>query len=232
MTRNEQTYIVYDPSVGYGGTLLGALAAACDRPIHFIGTEPNSTNWLRPDRSRYDVLGELFRASVGQTYHATIEVFPVGSEVVHDVPQFQRYRGKIDLVLTSPPYFCAERYCDESTQSAIKFPTYSQWRDGFLRPTLRTCATWLRPGGYLLWNIADICVKGTFYPLEKDSIDAMLEFGLEFENKLKMTLSHPAGGISNANGMPKMKNYCTINGVLHKYEPIFVFRKPAGREEA
>ena len=204
--------------------MLGALAAAGDRPIHYLGTEPNSSNWLGDARSRYEVLRELYCGCVGQKYQATFEIFPVGAEVVDKLPEFQRYRGKIDSVLTSPPYFCAEIYSDEETQSAKKFPTYAEWREGFLRKMLKTCATYLKPGGYVLWNIADISIKGKFFPLEKDSVDAMLEFGLEYERKLKMPLSG-ATSITNE-GMPKAKNYCTVNGVLRKYEPIFVFRKP------
>jgi hypothetical protein len=139
--------VIYDPSAGYGGRCLGALAAACDRPIRYVGTDPNSDNWLSSNRSRYDALAELYNATVGQKYHAAVQVFRLGSEVIHLDPDFRRYRGKIDLAFTSPPYFCAEVYSREETQSAIKFKTYDAWRDGFLRRTLQTCVEYLRPGG-------------------------------------------------------------------------------------
>jgi hypothetical protein len=226
MKDHKRQIIIYDPCIGHAGTLLGAMAAASDRPIHFIGTEPNSANWLRPDRSRYDVLHELYRGCVGQKYHATFEIFQIGAEVVDGLPAFQRYRGLIDAVITSPPYYCAEMYSRELTQSAIKFRTYPDWREGFLRKTLRTCADYLRPGGRVLWNIADISINGKFFPLEKDSVDAMLEYDLVFEEKLKMPLSHEPGGTIGASGLPKMKNFAVYNGVHHKYEPVFVFRKP------
>ena len=218
--------IIFDPSAGYGGRCLGALAASNDRPIRYIGTDPNSTNWLSINRSRYDEVADLYRATISQKYETAISVFQLGSEVIDERPEFQRYRGKIDLVFTSPPYFRAEIYCKEATQSAIKFRTYPEWREGFLRRTLKTCADYLRPGGYILWNIADISIKGKYVPLEQDSIQALTEFGLIYERKLKMLLSTGPGACRTEQGMPVTKNSVMHNGKLRKYEPIFVFRKP------
>ena len=116
--------VIYDPSAGYGGRCLAALAAACDRPIRYIGTDPNSENWITPSKSRYEALAEFYSAVVGQKFHAEIDIFRLGSEVIHKDRKFQKNRGKIDLVFTSPPYFSAEIYSDENTQSAMKFPKY------------------------------------------------------------------------------------------------------------
>jgi hypothetical protein len=226
MPHNARPIVICDLCAGYGGMLLGAMAASSNKPVHFIGIDPNSSNRLAGGRSRYDVLFDLFRASVGPQCQATLEIYHERAEVMHQQPAFMRHRGQIDLFMTSPPYFCAEHYSDEPTQSANMYPTYPTWHSGFLRRTLRMCATWLRPGGHVLWNISDISIKGTYYPLEQDSVDAMLEFGLIFEEKLKMPLGHPPGGAIGRTGLPKMKNFCIVHGVLQKYEPIFVFRKP------
>jgi hypothetical protein len=217
--------IIYDPCAGYGGRCLGALSAFGDQPARYLGTDPNSTNWIEPNRSRYDELADFYRVAVGQKYLASVEVFQRGSEEIHQFPEFNRYRNKIDLIFTSPPYFCAEIYCNEATQSAIKFKTYPDWRDGFLRRTLKTCADYLRPGGYVLWNIADISIKGKYVPLEQDSIDALTEFGLTYERKLKMLLSVGPGNRTDK-GELLTKNSVIFNGKDRKYEPIFVFRKP------
>jgi hypothetical protein len=226
LLRADREIIIFDPCAGYGARECGALAAACDRPIRYIGSDPNSTNWLPDGQSRYDILADEYRSTVGQRYHAAVEVYKIGAEEIHKLASFQRYREKIDLILTSPPFFCAEIYVNEPTQSAIKFPTYPEWRDGFLRPTLKTCAEYLRLGGYLLWNIADVGYKGKFLPLERDSINAMEEFGLEFVGKYKLLLAVGPNGTRLTRGHPRMKNYVVINGTQRRYEPIFVFRRP------
>jgi hypothetical protein len=69
------------------------------------------------------------------------------------------------LVFTSPPYFSAERYSEDDTQSSIKFDSYNNWRSGFLAPTLKTAAESLRMGGYVIINIAN----SGGYPLEEDT---------------------------------------------------------------
>jgi hypothetical protein len=221
--------VIYDPSMGYGGRCLGALAAASDRPIRYIGTDPNTENWVSPARSRYAVLADHYRASVGQKYQAVVEAHCCGSEEIHQLPEFQKYRGEVDLVFTSPPYFCAEIYSREETQSAIKFKTYDAWRDGFLRPTLKTCVEWLKPGGFLLWNIADVKIHNRYVPLEQDSQSALRELGMELVEKLKMPLATGTGGGKLIDGIPTTKNYLMLNGAYRKYEPIFVFQKPKTR---
>jgi DNA modification methylase len=92
---------------------------------------------------------------VCQAHQTTYEFFQLGSEVIRDDRRFKKYKGKLDLVFTSPPYYRAEGYSEDEHQSNVKFTTYDKWRDGFLRPTLETAVEWLRPGRPLIWNIAD-----------------------------------------------------------------------------
>jgi DNA modification methylase len=130
-------------------------------------------------------------------------------------------------VFTSPPYFSAEIYTNEPTQSSIKFKEYSSWRDNFLRPTLETAAQWLKNDRLLAFNIADINVGSKQYPLEEDTVKILEECGLQFKEKLKMVLAKsPSMKINKTTRQPSMKNYCVINGKWRKYEPIFVFYKP------
>ena len=137
------------------------------------------------------------------------------------------YRGKLDLVFTSPPYFNREAYSEDENQSYKKYgSSYESWRDGFLRPTLETCAEWLKPERYLLWNIADLLIKGEYLPLEKDSIEILESVGLQYKYTLKMAMeSMPGQNRVDENGIPKCKNYCKVEDRFLKYEPIFVFKK-------
>jgi len=141
--------------------------------------------------------------------------------------RFKKYRGKLDLIFTSPPYFGAEGYSADENQSHIKFPEYDVWRDGFLQPTLETAVEWLKPGRPLIWNIADTKKGGRYFPLEYDSKAILEDLGMRYETKLKLVLAHsPGANRLDPEGIPETKNFCMIGGSYRKYEPILVFRKP------
>lgn len=224
---NQDEIVIYDPSMGFGGRLLGALSLR-DRSIHYIGTDPNTQNWI-PELgiSRYEYMARVFRNHVkfGPDFMGTY--LCCGSEEVRLNEVFQQYRGKVDFIFTSPPYFAAEIYSDEDTQSAMKYRSYEAWRDKFLRPTLVTCAEWLKPDRNMAFNIADVIINSTQYPLERDTVEILKEQGLQYVGRLKMLLAvSPHHHVSKETGKPTMKNFTKINGRWRKYEPIFVFYKP------
>ena len=225
---NQKEIVIYDPSMGFGGRLLGALSLR-DRPIHYIGTDPNTENWIKElGISRYEYLERIFKSHVryGKPFKGTY--ICCGSEDVAKNEEFKRYKGKVDFVFTSPPYFSAEIYSNEPTQSSVKYREYDSWRDNFLRPTLRTAADWLKNDRILAFNIADINVGNTQYPLEEDTVEILREYGLSYEGKLKMVLAvSPSMRLNKMTKQPSMKNFCLINGKWRKYEPIFIFYKPA-----
>lgn len=254
--KDSEPIIVYDPSCGWGGRLLGALSAGGNRLFHYVGTDPNTDHNLTDGRTKYHAIGEFFNEKVrGNKLFDTrnsYEIFQLGSEVIGQNPDFQKYRGKVDMVFTSPPYFSKEVYSDDPEQSCHKFDQYEAWRDGFLRPTLETAVEYLKSDRYLLWNIADAVFGGKMLPLEKDSRDILEALGMKYVTTLKMSLAQMPGGnrmvetgekkILRTNTVfgeeteeipvveGKMKNYCQIrsNGknLFLKYEPIFVFYKP------
>lgn len=229
----KDTITIYDPSSGWGGRLLGSLSVKDNRKIHYVGTDPNPDNVFTDGKTKYEHIHDFF---INHTYRGrghfsdpnTCEIFRDGSEEIGKNPKFQKYRGVVDLVFTSPPYFNRELYSKDANQSAVKYgSSYESWRDGFLKPTLQTCVEYLRPGGYLLWNIADVKTNIGYLPLEQDSIDTLLALGMEQHTTLKMTLaSMPGAQRLDENGIPKCKNFCKVGGRYVKYEPIFVFRKP------
>ena len=224
--KEQKEIVIYDPSMGFGGRLLGALSLR-DRPIHYIGTDPNTENWIKEiGISRYEYMERIFKSHVryGDKFKGTY--ICSGSEDVSKDAEFQKYKGNVDFIFTSPPYFSAEIYSDEPTQSSIKYKEYSSWRDNFLRPTLKTCAEWLKHDRILAFNIADINVGSTQYPLEEDTVEILKELGLRYEGKLKMVLAiSPSMKVKKQTNQPSMKNFCIINGKWRKYEPIFIFYK-------
>ena len=224
--EDKAEVVIYDPSMGFGGRLLGALSLR-DRPVHYIGTDPNTENWIKElGISRYEYMERVFKSHVryGEQFKGTY--ICSGSEDVSNNEEFQKYKGKVDFIFTSPPYFSAEIYSDEPTQSSIKYKEYDSWRDNFLRQTLKTCAEWLKPNRILAFNIADINVGNTQYPLEQDTVKLLEEFGMKYEGKLKMVLAiSPSMRIKTQTLQPGMKNFCIVNGRWRKYEPIFIFSK-------
>ncbi|MDO9015147.1 MAG: hypothetical protein Q7U84_10315 [Polynucleobacter sp.] len=224
--KDQKEVVIYDPSMGFGGRLLGALSLR-DRAVNYIGTDPNTENWIKElGISRYEYMERVFKSHVryGEQFKGTY--ICSGSEDVASNKEFIKYKGKVDFIFTSPPYFSAEIYSDEPTQSSIKYKEYSSWRDNFLRTTLKTCAEWLKHDRFLAFNIADINVGSTQYPLEQDTVNILQELGLQYKGKLKMVLAiSPSMRLKQQTRQPSMKNFCIVNGKWRKYEPIFIFYK-------
>jgi hypothetical protein len=228
----DRTIKIYDPSSGWGGRILGAMSCTDDRSIHYIGNDPNPDNFFSDGTSRYAAVADFYNT---KTYRNnsffsstnTYEIFQLGSEVISNNADFKKHKGSIDVVFTSPPYFNREAYSEDESQSYKKYgSSYTSWRDGFLLPTLETCCDWLIPGGYLLWNIADILIKGKYLPMEDDSVNIIKSKGLILIDKLKMALEGmPGQNRVGEDGKPKCKNFCSVGGRFLKYEPIYVFRK-------
>lgn len=234
---------IWDPSSGWGGRILGAMCVENDtRHINYIGTDPNTDHNTENGRTKYHELADFYNKHTDSPFATnpphSFEFYQCGSEEMCKQPGFQKYKGKLDLVFTSPPYFAKELYSDDPTQSATKFNTFDTWVDGFLRPTLETAVEWLAPNRYLLWNIADAKFANQMLPLEKISCDILESLGMKYEGKLKMALAQMPGGnrVDLDTGKPLAKNFCRIReakkgiksqtkSIWFKYEPVFIFKK-------
>lgn len=234
---------VWDPSSGWGGRILGAMSVENDvRRLHYIGTDPNTDHNTDNARTKYHELADFYNKYTDSPFATnpphTYDFYQCGSEEMRNQSEFQKYKGKLDLVFTSPPYFAKELYSDDPTQSATKFNTFDSWVEGFLKPTLETAVEWLAPNRYLLWNIADAKFANEILPLEKVSCDILQSLGMKYEGKLKMALAQMPGGnrVDPQTGKPLAKNFCRIKeakkgvkaqskSIWFKYEPIFIFKK-------
>lgn len=231
--KDQDQIVVYDPSAGWGGRILGAMACCNERRIHYVGTDPNTDHEMpQLGITKYEYLADFFNGNVKGVHKGSYDLFRVGSEVIHQEPTFQKYKGEVDFVFTSPPYFAAEGYSDDDTQSYKKFPGYDLWRDGFLRQTLETCVAWLKEDRWLCWNIADVALGADMLPLQNDVKEIGLSLGLEYHGIIKMVLRTAPGGMrANEDDVPTTRNFCKIRGQYRKFEPILVFKKPIGHNE-
>ena len=232
----EDPLHIYDSSSGWGGRIIGAMSSR--KKSHYVGTDPNPDTFI-PELgiSRYEYVAKFyndkcvddFSDSLTKFFDVekqgnTYELFQDGSELIQNNPRFQKYKGKLDIAFTSPPYFNREQYSQDENQSFKAYGEYEDWRENFLRPTLTTIYEYLKNDRYVLWNIADIKIgKSVYYPLEQDSIDILKELGCEYKGKLKMLMTRMVGLDPSKSGI---KNAVEFEGKVYKYEPIFVFHKP------
>ena len=238
--KQEEPLHIYDSSSGWGGRIMGAMSSR--KKTHYVGTDPNPDNFIDDlGISRYEYMAKYYNDKVVDTHSETMsnffavekqgntyELFQDGSELISNNPKFQKYKGKLDLSFTSPPYFNREQYSQDENQSFKAYSEYEDWRDNFLRPTLTTIYEYLKNDRYILWNIADIKIgKSIYFPLEQDSIDILQSLGGEYKGKLKMTMAAMIGANVNKRESIEtgMKNLVQVGSTWYKYEPIFVFHK-------
>lgn len=164
--------VIWDPSSGWGGRLLGFLAASNTK--HYIGTEPATR-----------IYEGLLKMKKDFSYlNKKVDIYKCGSEDY--IPD----KNSLDLCFTSPPYFDTEKYSDEPTQSYIKFPTEDKWMNEFMRKTMENCYYGLKDGKYMLINIANT-PKHKF--IEEGTIRVAEEIGFDYEDIIQLTLSSVMG---------------------------------------
>jgi hypothetical protein len=131
---------VLDPCTGWGGRMLGTLAAAND--TYYCGCEPdrNTCNGLMNILSDEAIPSEV-------TQRADIWNDPI--EKLLPILQTEQ---KYDMILTSPPYFNLELYT-EGEQSTTNYPTWDEWVNKWLKPVILGCLACLEPTGTSCWNV-------------------------------------------------------------------------------
>ena len=127
---------VLDPCAGWGGRMLGSVAAGAE----YVAFEPNS-----------------------ETYEGLLKLIKLlGIEdkvrIIKDSAlEMDKYDiGEFDLILTSPPYFDLEVYSHEDTQSIKGCDTYSMWVNNFLKPLIELSISHMKQNGWSCWNVHNV----------------------------------------------------------------------------
>jgi len=212
---NDDELVVWDPSGGWAGRLVGFLAASSNpifknKKMVYIVTDPNPIVG-----ERYKMLHSFWKENINPNLNVELVYHQLGSELINTTDTFEKYKNKVSVVFTSPPYFYRERYVEHEKQSFNKFNSYTHWRDYFLEPTLDNGYELLRDDGYLLWNISD--VDG--YTLESDSCSILEMLEMKPLQTIKMVM-----GTSN---VEKHLGIEIHNGNYKKYENVFAYQKVA-----
>lgn len=212
---NDDELVVWDPSGGWAGRLVGFLAASsneifADKKMVYIVTDPNPIVG-----ERYQMLYSFWKENINPNLNVELVYHQLGSELINTTDTFEKYKNKVSVVFTSPPYFYRERYVEHEKQSFNKFNSYESWRDYFLEPTLENGVELLRDDGYLLWNISD--VDG--YTLEIDSCSILEMMEMQPLPTIKMVMGNKP--------MDKHLGVEIHNGNYKKYENVFAYQKVA-----
>ena len=203
---------VWDPSMGYGGRLLGAIAAG----VNYIGTDPCIPTFKGLEQIR-DKYGHK---------HKSYTLLRQGSET------YDPEEESLDFVFTSPPYFGWEAYGDEPEQSSIKFNTSDLWKEKFLKQTIANAYKGLKKGKKLALNVANTKQYKTF---EEDTVQLALDVGFEHTDTWWLSLSTQQGGSTTTTLEGDSVDKKQENRYLgkferpnlsgRKFEPTFIFTK-------
>jgi hypothetical protein len=156
---------VLDPCAGWGGRMLGTVASGA----HYYAFEPNTVT--------YD---NLLRLAHFLDIEDKVTIF------CDDALQMQKYSiPKVDLVLTSPPYFNLEIYTKEDTQSINSHNNYDDWSKFFFKELIRLCTDTLVPSGHSCWNVG----KSGIWTMSSDLEKYHKQFGFSPINEFDVVSS-------------------------------------------
>lgn len=126
-----------DFSCGFGGRILGSYASSMvDR---YIGVDPCKIN--------LDSNVEIGKVI---DYHKSLNNSEFSYELHNSTAEdfFKTFNKKVDMVLTSPPYFDLEIYDHSKSQSYVNYNNYEIWKEKWLTEILKSCHSSLKDNGF------------------------------------------------------------------------------------
>lgn len=134
-STNKLNGTLFDPCAGWGGRMLGTVAAGWN----YVGCEPNTTT--------YNHLQEI------------VDFLDISDYVtLHNIPYEDldlSTVGQVDIILTSPPYFNLESYTTDKNQSYLKFSEYDTWLNDWFLAMVSKNISILAEDGLSCYNIMD-----------------------------------------------------------------------------
>jgi hypothetical protein len=143
---------VLDPCAGWGGRMLGCLAAAND--TYYCGCEPD-------ENTCEGLMNLLSDEAIPEDIRQRAAIWNEPIEKV--LPSLQK-EPKYDMILTSPPYFNLELYTS-GQQSTLIYPTWNDWVHKWLKPVILGCLSCLKESGTSCWSVKNFR-SDKVYPLE------------------------------------------------------------------
>ena len=137
-----QAQRVLDPCTGWGGRMLGCLAAGSE--TYYVGCEPDKNTARGLTAILQDEALPLLTRARARIFHKPAEL-----ALIEDIAQLEKF----DMVLTSPPYFNLERYTDDNNQSITTFKKWEEWTEKWLKPVILSSLALLKPTGVSCWSV-------------------------------------------------------------------------------
>lgn len=132
---------IFDYSCGFGSRMLGALCS--QNNYQYIGIDPYTELYER-------LL--LFSDWIRDTLKSNNKPILLNKKSEEFIPSLCE---KIDLSFSSPPYFNYEIYTDSITQSYIKYPTYEEWKNYYMKNTILNIYRYTKENGIHAVNLQD-----------------------------------------------------------------------------
>lgn len=171
---------VLDPCTGWGGRMLGTLAAGADTT--YVGCEPD------PNTAK-GLCGILEDTAIPLTVRSRGRIIEKPAEVaLAEIAALDKF----DLVLTSPPYFNLELYTAGDQSTAIH-KTWEDWTEKWLKPVILGCLACLKEGGVSCWNVKNF-KSDKKYALADVTKKIHKDAGWELVKTVSMTGSGRPGG--------------------------------------
>ena len=155
----------YDFSCGWGARLIGAMR----NNVNYFGTDPN---YLLTEKL-YELASDYCQIN---KVSSKIDIRTTGSQTY-----IREWVNTMGLAFSSPPYFDLEDYKigDQSYKPGM---SYEEWKEEYLRPSIKNIYSYLVKEGYFLINIKNL----KNYPLVIDTIKIAEECGFTHKETLSM----------------------------------------------
>jgi len=181
---------VLDPCAGWGGRMLGSLAAGAS----YVGCEPD------PNTAK-GLKGILGDTAIPQAVRSKARILELPAEMA--LPEIANSE-KFDLVLTSPPYFNLELYT-AGDQSTTKYKTWEEWTEKWLKPVILGCLARLNETGVSCWSVKNFKTDKK-YPLADVTKKIHKDAGWDLIKTITMTGSGRPGSKRIEEGKEKRES--------------------------
>ena len=181
---------IVDPCVGWGGRMLGSLAANNDTT--YVGCEPDPHTF----QGLINILGDeaALPPSVHVRERALILNKPAEVALTEDIQKMEKF----DMILTSPPYFNLELYT-AGEQSTQNHKTWAEWSEHWLKPLILGYLSCLKDDGVSCWSVKNF-KSDKNYPLADVTKQIHAAAGWTLIKTVAMTGSARPGSGAGAGG--------------------------------
>ena len=178
---------VWDYSAGWGARLLGAMSLG----LEYYGTDPHTYKDLNSMLKFFGGKGKIFNKCSED--NLLLDLVPT-----------------VDFVMSSPPYFNLEIYCDELSQSYNQYQNYNDWLENYWKATVYNSINLLKENGKFCFIAVEKVGKMDLY---QDMLKICIDLDLVIDEELyfKTSNSHLSGKRKTKKTTKITEKVCVLN---------------------